>query len=92
MKYNFDELMSVGEFTLEEFSARFRPETISLIVYNCSGEVKPLIVEKDLIKCLSGFTGNITIREILKNNERINKDELYEFLKYCLKTTILYIP
>ena len=92
LKYNFDELMSVGEFTLEEFSARFRPETISLIVYNCSGEVKPLIVEKDLIKCLSGFTGNITIREILKNNERINKDELYEFLKYCLKTTILYIP
>ncbi len=92
LKYNFDELMSVGEFTLEEFSSRFRPESTSLIVYNNSGEVKPLIVEKYLIKFISGFTGNITLKEILKNNPRIGKDEISEFLDYCLRATILYIP
>jgi radical SAM superfamily enzyme YgiQ (UPF0313 family) len=92
LQYNFDELMSVGEVTLEEFSAQFRPETTSLIIYNNGGEVKPLIVEKDFIKFLRGFTGDITLKEILENNPRINKDEIYEFLEYCLKLTILYIP
>jgi hypothetical protein len=92
LKFNFDELMNVGEFTLEEFSTQFRTQTTSLIIYNNSGEVKPLIVEKDLVKFIGEFTGNIKLKEVLKNNPRINKDELYEFLEYCLKATIIHIP
>jgi radical SAM superfamily enzyme YgiQ (UPF0313 family) len=90
LKYNFDELMSVGEFTLEEFIARFRHENTSVIIYNCRGEVKPLIVEKKLSDFLNALNGKNTLTEILKKYPKINKSEINEFIEYCLGETIIY--
>lgn len=91
LKYNFDELMSVGEFTLEEFLARFRPANTSVIVYNYRGEVKPLIVEKKLSDFIRAVTGDKTLKEMLKQNPALKKAELYEFIEYCLNETIVFI-
>ncbi len=90
LKYNFDELMSVGEYTLEEFLSRFRPEKTAVIVYNCGGEVKPLIVEKELSDFLYGLTEKNTLKDMLKKYPKISKNEVYEFIEYCLNETIIY--
>jgi hypothetical protein len=89
LKYNFDELMSVGKFTLEEFLNRFTPDNTSVIVYNCNGEVKPLIVEKKMSEFLNSLNGKNTLTEILKKHPKINKNEVYEFIEYCLNETII---
>jgi len=81
--------MSVGEFTLEEFLNRFTPDNTSVIVYNCNGEVKPLIVEKKLSEFLNTLNGKNTLTEILKKHPKINKNEVYEFIEYCLNETVI---
>jgi len=89
--YSYDDLMQLGDFTIVEFLANFRPEKTSVIIYNCAGVVKPLIVSEELSGLLQLFTGNISLKEILSLSPSINPDEVYEFLEYAISETILYI-
>jgi radical SAM superfamily enzyme YgiQ (UPF0313 family) len=90
LKYSFDELMTVGELTLEEFLNEYRPGKTYVIIYNCSGEVKPLIVNKELVKLLQSFAGKNSLKEILKNNSVIDRKEVYEFIEYAASETMIY--
>jgi radical SAM superfamily enzyme YgiQ (UPF0313 family) len=90
LNYKFDELMTVGEFTLEEFLSHYRPEKTDVIVYNSGGEVKPLIVDKKISKLLQSFTGKNSLNESLMKNSSITKNEVYEFVEYALAETIIY--
>lgn len=91
LKYNFDDLMRVGEYTLEEFVSGFRQVSTLVIIYNSGGDVKPLIVEKELFNFLQSFTNKSTIKDVIRSNPRLNKKEIYEFIEYCLKETILHV-
>lgn len=91
LKYNFDDLMSIGEFNLEEFLANFRPVKTYVIIYNCTGEVKPLIIDKKLFEAVKTFRGEYSLKEILLKNRFINKKELYEFVEYAIGETIIHI-
>ncbi len=90
LKYNFDELMTVGEFTLEEFLINYRPEKTYVIIYNSGGEVKPLIVDKQIFKLLQSFNGKISLKEILKQNSSIDKTEAQEFIEYAIAEKMIY--
>ena len=89
LKYHFDDLMTVGEFDLEEFTANYRPEKTYVIIYNCGGEVKPIIVDKNLTKLLQEFKGKLTLKEILKKDTSTDKKEIYEFIEYAISGTII---
>jgi radical SAM superfamily enzyme YgiQ (UPF0313 family) len=90
LKYNFNDLMTVGEFDLEEFLMQYRPEKTCVIIYNCSGGVKSLIVDRNIFDLLQAFSGTITLKEIFKRNSSMNKDEAYEFIEYALSETIIH--
>lgn len=91
LKYDFDGLMSVGEFTLQEFLAHYHPEKTDVIIYNCGGEIKPLIVEESLSRTLQMFTGELHFSEIQKKNPSISRDEIIEFIEHALAETIIFI-
>jgi len=88
--YNFDELMTVGELTLEEFLSNYRPEKTYVIIYNCGGEVRPLIVDKKLTELLQSFTGKLSLHEVLKKNSSIDNNEVHEFIEYALAETMIF--
>ena len=91
LKYNFDDLMTVGEFTLEEFKANYSPEKTYVIIYNSGGEVRPLIADDKLSKLLKTFSAELTLKEVLKINSSVSRDEAYEFIEYAVAQTIIHI-
>lgn len=91
LKYNFNDLMAVGELTLEEFLENFSPEKTSVIIYNYGGEIKPLIVNESLIELVQALTGEYSLKEVLENNSLIEGDDACEFIEYALAETIIYI-
>jgi len=91
LKYNFDDLMTLGEFTIDEFLSQYRPEKTYLIIYNSGGEVKPLIVDRQIHNLLTTFTGELKLKDILKRISSINKKDAYEFIEYAIAQTIIYI-
>jgi len=90
LKYYFDDLMTVGEFTLEEFLDQYHPEKTYITVYNSGGEIKPLITDKNFHKLLQMFTGNLPLKEILKNNSSISRKDIIEFVEHAAAETIIF--
>jgi radical SAM superfamily enzyme YgiQ (UPF0313 family) len=90
LKYNFDELMTVGEFTFQEFLVHNHPERTYVIIYNCGGEIKPLILEESLSRMLQMFTEELHFSEIKKRNLSISQDEIIELIEYASAETIIY--
>ena len=90
LKYNFDNLMNVGEFTLEEFLVNYPPEKTFVIIYNRGGEVKLLIVNKKIFKLIQSFNGKISLKDILKQNPSIDKTEAQEFIDYALSEKLIH--
>lgn len=90
LRHKFDELMTVGEFTLEEFIAQYSPEKNYVIIYNSGGEIKPLITDKIFIELLQMFTDGYSLKEILKMNSSISSEEYFEFVEYAVSETIIY--
>ncbi len=91
LKYNFDDLMTVGEYTLEEFLSYSVPEKTFLIIYNCCGEVKPLSIENNYFKLLQTFDGKLSLEKVLELNSISNNEEVENFLEYVINETIINI-
>ena len=91
LKYNFDALLTVGEYTLEEFLQYNEPEKTSLIIYNYYGEVKSLSVDENSVKLLQSFNGKFSLQNILEENQSYKREDLNEFIEYALTETIIYI-
>ncbi len=90
LKYNFDELMLVGEYTFEEFLEFYQPQQCYIIIYNCSGEIKPLVIHAELYYLLQSFTGTDSLAAILEKHPAINSDEAHEFIAYALAESIVF--
>ncbi len=90
LNYSFDDLMSVGELTLDEFIARCRPHKTYVIVYNCEGDVKPLIVPDYLFRMLNSLSPKQSLKDIIKNNPSVKKKEINEFIEHAISETIIH--
>ncbi len=91
LNFNFNDLMTVGELDLEEFLSEYPPRKTYVIIYNCGGEVKPLIVDKKITELLKGFKGNTELMDVIKTKSLSWQDEAREFIQYAVSETILYI-
>lgn len=91
LSYNFDDLMAVGEFTLEEFLAHYHPETTSVIIYNCRGVVKSIIVNRNIYNLLQNFTGELTLNKISDKKSQISTEEAHEFIEYAITETMIHL-
>src|SRR5690606_30950948 len=90
LKYNFDALLTVGELNFEEFLNEYPPVETYIIIYNCGGEVKPLIINKGFNQLLLSFNGELTLKEILGRNESPDRKAVYNFLEYALGEAVIH--
>jgi hypothetical protein len=91
LNFDFNDLMTVGELDLDEYLAEYTPQKNYVIIYNCGGEVKPLIVNRDIAGLLKALRGGQNLESVLeKKTSRIKKDA-YEFIEYGLSETLIYI-
>ncbi len=91
LKYDFDDLMTVGELTFEEFLDSYSPQKSYLVVYNCGGAVKTLTIDITLSRLLRSFTGSDSLRQICGRNKIETRKKIYEFLNYAVKEQIIQI-
>ena len=90
LKYDFNELMNVGELTFEEFMDSYCPRKTHLIVYNCGGAVKTVIINHTLSRLLDSFTGIKTLRQISgKEDIKVGK-AIHEFIEFALNEQIIH--
>ncbi|MHB8137820.1 MAG: B12-binding domain-containing radical SAM protein [Smithellaceae bacterium] len=90
LKYDFNELMTVGELTFEEFLDSYSTRKAHLVVYNYGGAVKTVIIDSTLSRMFNSFTGIETLRLVCeKENIKVRK-ELDEFLEFAVKEQIIH--
>ena len=90
LKYDFDELMTVGEFTFEEFLDRYSTKKSYLIVYNCGGAVKTLIIDRTLSRVLNFLTDAYSLKEVCGKENIKNRKKIYEFLEFAIEGQIIH--
>ncbi len=77
LKYDFNELMTIGELTFEEFLDHYHRKKTYLVVYNCGGAVKTMIIDHTLSRLLRSFTGIETLQAGLRKGKyKIPKEDL----------------
>ncbi len=91
LKYDFNELMNVGELTFEEFIDCYCPRKTYLIVYNCGGAVKTVIIDHMINRLLASFTGVETLGQVGGKKNIHSRKHIHEFLEFALQEQILYI-
>jgi hypothetical protein len=90
LKYDFNELMTVGELTFEEFLDHYHRKKTYLIVYNCGGAVKTLIIDHTLSRLLRSFTGIETLRQVCVKENIKSRKKIYEFLEVAVKEQMIH--
>ena len=90
LKYDFDELMTVGELDFEEFLDCYRAQKTYLVVYNCGGVVKTQVIDRTSSRLLSALTGASPLREVCaKEGIRITK-KIDEFLEVAIREQMIH--
>ena len=89
LKYDFDELMTVGKLTFEEFIDSYHPKKTYLVVYNCGGAVKTQMINRELNRLLDSFTGVETLRQVCARKNIKARKELDKFLDFAVKEQII---
>ena len=90
LKYDFDELMTIGELTFEEFLDHYSAQKTYLAVYNCGGAVKTLIIDRTLSRLLRSFTGIDSLRQICGKANIKTQKKIYEFLEFAVKEQMIH--
>ena len=90
LKYDFNELMTVGELTFEEFLDAYQTRKTYLVIYNCGGAVKTVIIDRTLSRLLSSLTGVETLRQVLDKENIKSRKRIDEFLEFAVEEQILY--
>ena len=91
LTYNYNELMAVGELTFEEFLDHYQTQKTYLVIYNCGGAVKTLIIDETLKGLLDSFTGSRALKDIFEKEKIKARGEVYEFLEYAIHESMVYI-
>ncbi|MEI6610086.1 MAG: radical SAM protein [Deltaproteobacteria bacterium] len=90
LKYDFDELMTVGELTFEEFLDSYSTKISYLVIYNCDGAVKTLIIDHTISTLLSSFTGADSLKEIFGKGNMKSRKKIYEFLEFAVQQQLIH--
>jgi radical SAM superfamily enzyme YgiQ (UPF0313 family) len=90
LKYDFDELMIVGELTFEEFLDNYSTKISYLVVYNYGGAVKTLIVDHTLSRLLHSFTGIDSLKIFCEKENIKDRKKINEFLEFAVKEQMIY--
>jgi hypothetical protein len=90
LKYDFNELMAVGELTFEEFLGRNHRQKTYLVVYNCGGAVKTLVIDHTLNKLLNSFTGIDSLRRVCEKGKLKARKEIYKFIEFAVKEQMIH--
>jgi radical SAM superfamily enzyme YgiQ (UPF0313 family) len=90
LKYDFDELMTVGELTFEEFLDHYHKKKTYLVVYNYGGAVKTLIIDHTISRLLRSFTGIETLRLICEKENIKSRKKIYEFLEFAVEEQMIH--
>jgi len=90
LKYDFDELMTVGELTFEEFLANYHRKKTCLVVYNCGGAVKTMTIDHTLSRLLRSFTGIETLRHICEKENIKCRKKIYEFIELAVEEQLIH--
>ena len=90
LKYDFDELMTVGELTFEEFLDSYSTKKSYLVVYNCGGAVKTLIIDNTICRLLCSFAGIDSLKEIFGKENIKSRKKIYEFLEFAVQQQIIH--
>ncbi len=90
LKYDFNELMTVGELTFEEFLDHYRRKKTYLVVYNCGGAVKTLTIDHILSSLLNSFTGIDSLKAICGNKNIKARKKIYEFLEFAVNEQMIH--
>jgi hypothetical protein len=90
LKYDFDELMTVGELTFEEFLSQHCAKTSYLVIYNCGGVVKTLTIDQASSRLLDSFTGIKTLRQIFAMKNIKGTTKINEFLAFAVKEQMIH--
>jgi hypothetical protein len=89
LKYDFDELMTVGELTFEEFLDSYSTKISYLVVYNCGGAVKALIIDHTISRLLNSFTGIDSLKEIYGKENIKARKKIYEFIEFAVEEQMI---
>ncbi len=90
LKYNCDELMSVGEYTLDEFMRHCPPHDTYIVVYNREGEVRTMIIDHALSEFLQSLPGSRALRQTETIMHAETQRDLDEFITYARAEKIIY--
>ncbi len=90
LKYDFDELMTVGELNFEEFLDHYRPKKTCLVIYNCGGVVKTRVVDRTIGRLLDSLTGIDSLRQVCAREKIKLRKEIHDFLEYAVKEQMIY--
>jgi hypothetical protein len=90
LKYDFDELMTVGELTFEEFLDHYSTQKTYLVIYNCGGAVKTVIIDHTLKRLLDSFTGSDSLKAVCGKENIKARKKIYEFLEFAVKEQMIH--
>ena len=90
LKYDFDELMTVGDLTFEEFLDSYSTKKSYLVVYNCSGAVKTQIIDQTLSRLLCSFTGIDSLKDVSEKGSMKARKKIYEFLEFAVEEQMIH--
>lgn len=91
LDYDTETLMTAGESTLEEFIEENEKDKTFVIVYNCYGEVKSIMVNEVWYKLIQSFNGKLRLSEASSFLKPRDKKYLKDFIQYALNETIITI-
>jgi radical SAM superfamily enzyme YgiQ (UPF0313 family) len=84
LKFDYNDLMSVGELNFEEFLDNFNQQKTYLVIYNCNGTIKSLIITRLLSRMLESMDGGISFKNLCANEREANRIEIREFLDFAI--------
>jgi hypothetical protein len=90
LKYDFDALMTVGELTFEEFLDHYSTQKTYLVIYNCGGAVKTLIIDYTLKRLLDSFTGIESLKAVCGKENIKARKKIDEFLEFAVKEQMIH--
>ena len=90
LKYDFDELMTVGGLTFEEFLDSYSTKISYLVVYNYNGAVKTLILDHTTSRLLNSFTGIASLKEVCGKANIKSQKKINEFLEFAIEEQMIH--
>lgn len=91
LKYDYNELMNVGELDFQEFLENYDRNDTCLVIYNCKGSVKTLVIDEPLIHMLESLDGVRSFQNVISHESESNRIEMREFFDFAVEEQMLVL-